>query len=88
MRIKKDIKLRKIGGVYMIVNLSDPTVNLANVLSLNETAAELWREFRDRDFQPSDLASWLCAHYDVDAPTAQSDINRLLDTWREAGIFN
>ncbi|MCC8114548.1 MAG: PqqD family protein [Bacteroidales bacterium] len=71
----------------MIVNLSDPTVNLANVLSLNETAAELWREFRDRDFQPSDLSAWLCAHYDVDAPTAQSDTNRLLDTWREAGIL-
>ena len=42
MMPKATLKLRKIGGKYMIVETSDSCVNLTNVYSLNETAALLW----------------------------------------------
>lgn len=43
MKIKSNLKLRRIGNRHMIVEVSDSCVNLTNVYSLNGTAARLWR---------------------------------------------
>ena len=40
MRLHKDLVLREVGGEYMIVNPFSDTVDMTQVYSLNETAAQ------------------------------------------------
>lgn len=87
MRLKSDLSLRKVGTGYMIVNLSDPAVNVASVLSLNETAAEIWRQFQGRDFGRDDIVEWLCQHYEVEPLTAEADTDRLLESWTKGQVI-
>ena len=41
IRDRKNLKLRKMGRNYMIVSTSSSTVNMADVFTLNESAAYL-----------------------------------------------
>lgn len=85
--IKNGLKLRKLGSKYMVVDTCSKNVNLSNVFTLNETAAQLWRQLESRDSTPEELADRLCEEYDVDKTTALSDVERQLSEWREYGLI-
>lgn len=87
MRLKKGIKLRKMGDKYMVVNLSDDNANLANVLTLNETAASVWLEFKNREFEVADVAQWLEQHYEVTRQQAADDAARLIQEWVRGAVI-
>jgi len=42
MKAKANLKLRKVGGRYMLVDVSDRDANVTNVYTLNDTAAFVW----------------------------------------------
>lgn len=87
MRLKSNLKVREIGNSYMIVDLSKDSINLAHVLSLNSTAAEIWNNFNGRDFTSKDIADWLCNQYDVQREDAIADTEKLLQVWKEGDII-
>lgn len=83
---RADLQLRKVGSLYMIVDLCSGSVNLTNVFSLNETAAELWRHVTEGNFTVAELAEWLAGEYGIDRSVALRDVTRQLDEWREFGL--
>ena len=85
--IKNGLKLRKLGSKYMVVDTCAKNVNLSNVFTLNETAAQLWMQLERRDASPEELADKLCEEYDVDKDTALNDVERQLSEWREFGLI-
>ena len=87
IRPKKSLQLRKIQNQYMIVEVSAENVNMSNVYSMNQTAADLWEVISTEERTVEELIEWLCSNYDVEADVAQSDVESLLAEWREFGLI-
>lgn len=84
---RPNLRLRKVGKQYMIVETCADNVNMTNVFSLNKTAARLWERIEHCDATPSALAEWLCSVYDVEPSTAIRDVERQLSEWRSYGLL-
>lgn len=88
MRQKKGFVLRDICGEKAIVGEGVETVNFGKLISLNDTAAWLWEKAAELgDFTPEQLADEICREYDVEKSQALSDIQNILDTWKEIGLI-
>ena len=87
IKLKKGLKLRKLGSKYMIVDSADGSDNLRTVYSLNETAAWIWRNVEKGEHTtPENLASLMCEEYDVSREKVLEDIAKQLSEWVEMGI--
>lgn len=86
MKLKDNLKLRKMGSNYMIVDTDTEQVNMVDVYTLNETAATLWQAFEGREFTPEEMADYLCEEYDVAREQAGHDVEVMLGEWREFGL--
>lgn len=82
MKPKSNLRLRKIGRQYMIVNTRQENVDLSDVFTLNETAAGLWQQMIQGTTVPEELADWLCEIYEVDRETALQDVKKQLAQWK------
>lgn len=88
MKIKKGYTLRSLGQEFiLIVEGLEAEVDFSRMISLNESAAFLWKEIVDKDFDAEMLASLLVDNYDIDRETAQNDVAALLKSWSAAGII-
>lgn len=87
MKAKANLKLRKVGDRYMLVDVSEKDANVTNVYTLNDTAAFVWTRLAAGISGEAQLAEALCAEYDVAAATALADVRKLLASWRESGLI-
>ena len=87
MRILEGFVLRSMCGEFIVTGEGLARVDFSKVISLNATAAYLWEQIQDKDFTPEDLVALLTARYDVDAQQARDDVDKLLASWREAGLI-
>ena len=79
--------LRPLGGDHIVTGEGLARVDFSRVVSLNATAAYLWEKVQGREFGPEDLVSLLTARYDVTDAQARADVDKLLVSWREAGLI-
>lgn len=86
MRLDPSILLRKVGKRYMIVK-DGPEVDLTDVFTLNGTAADIWNEFRGREFTPGDVSEYLLRNYDVPQERAEADTAALLAELESFGLL-
>lgn len=87
MRIKDGFELREICGENVILSHGMENIDFSKIISLNETAAFLWKEAVEKDFDEQSLSDALLDAYDVDAETARKDVERILSAWREIGLL-
>ena len=83
---KKGLKLRKIGNQYMIVEANAENMNMSDVYTLNQTAAQLWERIEAGSYTPQELAEWLCSLYAVTPVVALQDVERQLAEWKRFGL--
>ena len=87
MKIKKGFVLREVCGEKVIVGEGLDAINFGKLLSLNETAAWLWKQAKEMgDFSVDDLAAQLCEEYEVSADDAKADVAEMLDEWKQVGV--
>ena len=86
MKIKEGFTLRSICGQYVVVGEGLAQVNFNKMLTLNESAAYLWKEVAGKEFTAETLVGLLLDQYEVDGETAARDVEKLIGTWREEGI--
>lgn len=86
MKTKNGFRLRELGGDYILIGESVELINFNSLITLNESAAYLWRNVDGKDFDADTLAQLLLDEYEVDAPTARRDAEATLNSWVEAGI--
>lgn len=86
MRIKENLKLRKIGNKYMIVDTLTEDINMVDVYTMNETAALLWKTFAKRNFTQDEMVNALCEEYDVAQEQATNDVENLVKEWISYGL--
>lgn len=88
IRDRKNLKLRKMGRNYMIVSTSSSSVNMADVFTLNESAAFLMeRCLETDDFDAALLASWLVEGYGIDGELALRDAEAAIAGWESLGLI-
>lgn len=57
MRTKKGFELRNVCGENIIVAEGKENIDFSQIISLNESAAYLWKNIQDKDFNTEDLVS-------------------------------
>ena len=87
MKIKDGFTLHQIGDEYIIMYNGTQNVDFNNIISLNSTAAHLWKHVEGMDFNADALTDFLMENYEVDSETAKRDAEQLIKNWLEAGII-
>lgn len=86
MRIIEGFVLRPLGDEFIITGEGPAQVNFNKMISLNSTAAYLWRSVEGREFSVDDLTALLLEEYDVDEGTASKDALAIVNKWIEIGL--
>lgn len=86
MKINKGFELREMCGEHIIIGTGVENIDFSKVISLNESAAWLWREVEGKEFTSQSLAALLMEQYDVDEATALADATALAAQWVSVGI--
>lgn len=88
MKQKNGFVLRDVCGEKVIVGEGIETIDFGKLISLNETAAWVWKKAAELgDFTAEQLAKALCDEYEVDSAQALADMEKLLLQWQEAGLI-
>ncbi|MCQ2095012.1 MAG: PqqD family protein [Bacteroidaceae bacterium] len=87
MRIKSGFELRKICRENIVISHGLNNINFTKVVSLNESAAFIWDNIKDKDFSLDDMVNLIMTEYDVDDETARKDCSQLLTQWKEVGYI-
>ena len=87
MKVKTGFVLCEVCGEKVIVGEGLGAVDFGKLISLNETAAWLWKEaLQQGDFTAETLADRLCEEYDVTPEVARRDVADIVSKWQEVGI--
>ena len=86
MKAKKGFKLRDVCGEKIIVAEGKENIDFTKIISMNETAAYLWKNVEGKEFDSDTLMSLLINEYEVDDATANKDAKNIAKQWIEAGI--
>lgn len=86
MKIKEGFVLRSICGQNVVSGEGSANVNFSSLVSLNDSAAYLFKEVQGREFTEDTLVDLLLETYDVDRETAARDVAALCAQWKEIGI--
>lgn len=86
MRIIEGFVLRPLGDEFIITGEGPAQVNFNKMISLNSTAAYLWKSVEGKEFSVEDLTALLLEEYDVDEATASKDALAIARKWVEIGL--
>ena len=78
--------MRDVCGENVIVATGRKNIDFSKVISLNESAALVWRKMAGRNFQAEDMTRVLIDNYDVEAEAAFRDAETLLAQWIDIGL--
>lgn len=87
MRIIDGFRLRDVMGQATVIGEGVGQVNFNRLITLNATAAFLWRSVEGRDFDEEMLAELLVEEYGIDAELARKDADAIASQWREVGLI-
>lgn len=87
MKIKPGFELRDICGEKVVIATGIENIDFNQMIALNESAAYLWQQVADKDFDADILTHLLCQEYEVDEATAQTDAKALIDEWTKQGLI-
>ncbi len=86
MKIKKGFVLRDMCGEHIVTAEGLEHVNFNKLISLNSTAAFLWKKVAETEFTAESMADLLVEEYGIDSALALKDAGNLARSWIEAGI--
>lgn len=88
MRTKKGFILRSLGREYILVAEGLEAADANRLISMNESAAFLWKAVEDKEFDAATLIHLLMDEYGISSEVAEKDVASLLQTWQRAGVIN
>ena len=86
MKIKNGFELRDVCGENVIIAHGVENIDFTKVITLNESAALIWKQVEGKDFTEDDMVKILLDEYEVEEPQAQVDVKNLLESWLKAGF--
>jgi len=86
MKTKKGFILRSLGKEFILVAEGLEAADANNMISMNESAAFLWKAVKDKDFDANTMAELLMEEYGITREVAERDVASLLQIWQTAGV--
>ena len=86
MKIKEGFVLRQMCGENIVAGEGLQHINFNKLLSLNESAAYLWKELVGKEFTQEEMAELLIVRYGIDKQLAMTDSENLMKVWTEVGV--
>ena len=86
MKIKNGFELRDVCGENVIIAHGVENIDFTKVITLNESAALIWKQVEGKDFTEDDMVKILLDEYEVEKPQAQADVKKLFESWLKAGL--
>ena len=87
MKLNENLTLREVAGEYILVNPFNQSMDMTQILTLNETAAWLWQQATGKEFDEEYLVDRLCEEYDIDRETAAADVHEMCMQWQQNGLL-
>ena len=85
MHLKEGFVLRELGDEHIVIG-EGLTVDFQRLVSLNSSAAFLWRGVEGREFGVDDLTALLLDEYEVEPDEAASAARDIAREWLKAGL--
>ena len=86
MKIKTGYVVRQVMDTYLVIGIGSENYVPNQIMSLNETGAFLW-ELLETGAEKSELLNSLMKEYEVDAETAEKDVDAFLASLRERSLI-
>ena len=84
MKIRNGFVLREMCGENIVT--AEGMENFNKLISLNSTAAFLWKNLEGKEFTDEEMAQLLVDEYGIDMELALTDSRNLCKAWTDAGI--
>ena len=88
MKTKPGFILRSLGEEYILAAEGLEAADANRLVSMNESAAYLWKAVEGKDFEAETLVDLLVEEYDIAREVAEKDTAALLQIWKDAGIVD
>lgn len=85
MHFKEDFVLRKVCGLNVVMPTGVNVKDFGGALNLNDTAAMIFEQLQSGK-TVEEAAAALVAEYDVTREAALADVQKTIDSLREAGV--
>lgn len=86
MKIVEGFRLRDVMGQATVIGEGVNQVNFNKLITLNASAAFLWRQVEGKEFDVETLKDLLVSEYGIDVQLAEKDAEAIAKKWVEAGI--
>lgn len=86
MRLVEGFRLRDVMGQATVIGEGVGQVNFNKLITLNESAAYLWKSVEGKEFDVQTLAGLLVDEYGIDMELAGKDAEAILGQWTEIGL--
>lgn len=86
MKLNPNFGLRDVCGEKVLVAEGLENIDYSKIIHLNETAAFLWENLQERDFEVEDMVDLIVKEYDVKADVAFDDCAALANQWAKANL--
>jgi len=87
MKTRKGYTPRTLGKETILIAEGLEAVDFSRMISMNDSAAYLWKAVEDKDFDAETLVNLLMEEYDIAREVAERDVTSLLQAWKEANII-
>lgn len=78
--------MRDVMGQATVIGEGVNQVNFNKLITLNSSAAFLWKQVEDKEFDVNMLADLLVAEYGIDREIAEKDSKAIAAQWVETGL--
>lgn len=86
MKIIDGFRLREVIGQSIVIGEGVNQVDFNKLVTLNDSAAYLWKAVEGKEFEVETLASLLIEKYGIDEELATKDAAALAAQWKETGL--
>lgn len=86
MKIVDGFRLRDVMGQATVIGEGVNQVNFNKLITLNSSAAFLWKAVECKEFEVETLKDLLMDEYGIDAQLAEKDAESIAKQWAEAGL--
>lgn len=87
MHFKSSFELRDICGEQVLIANGVENIDFGALVHLNSTATDIYHYFVGKEFSADEVVEYITREYDVDAATAQKDVETLLAQLTQNGII-
>lgn len=88
MKIKKGFALRTIMGQNVVLAEGTNSDSFGKIITLNQSAAMLWKELEGKQFDVAHAADLLVTKYGIDRTQALSDAAYIIGRMDEKGLID